>query len=122
MIGRLEGDYEKASRSVARAAEARLTRIEQATVGGPQAALDDRPCSTPGIPEPLELERRRSSEAGPVLQSHPCLSNDAQGPLRANQQACRVGSCTGAWQSARLIRSAWSDRAHTFDEIIDVCE
>src|SRR5690242_8517614 len=59
MVGRLEGDNQEAARSVAGPAEQRLTLVEDAAVGGPQATLSQRAGGATGIFEALELERSR---------------------------------------------------------------
>src|SRR5215467_12548281 len=86
VVRRLERDDQQAAGSVAGRAEQRLALVEQPAVRRPEATLGDSPRGARGILEALELERRRGSIAGSVLQPHPGLGYDTQRPFGSDQQ------------------------------------
>jgi hypothetical protein len=89
MIGRLEREKQECVAAVVGAGELRFERIQQPAVGGVEARLRDRTGGLDAAGERGEASRDRCPERRAVLETHPCLGDDAERSLRAEQHAIR---------------------------------
>ena len=85
--------------------------IEDAAVRRIEPGLRDRADGAGGGEEILEADRRAGAKARAVLQPHPCLGDDAENALRADEQAIGARAGARAGQAPRLEDAARGDHA-----------
>jgi len=109
-------------RSIAGGTEERLARIQQTAVRGPEPALGNSSGSAPCILEALELERRRSTESGPVLEPHPRRGDDAHVPSEPIRR--RAGSGPAPDPGSRRFSYGLGGviARYALHEFINMCE
>ena len=120
MVGGFEGDDQHALLIGVDAIGAGLVIVDDAQVRRVEPGLGDGADRPRGGEEILEAEHGVSAEAGPALQPHPGLGDDAKRALRADHHAVGTGTGARARQAARLHRAGRRDHADAFDEIVDV--
>ena len=100
---------------------ARLLGLEQAAVRGRQARLHELAQRVEAVREAGERHGRRAALLGPRAHPHPRLRDDRERALRAEQHAVGRGPRAGGGQPPRLPQLArGGQRAHRFDEVVDV--
>ncbi len=98
----------------------RLAGVQQAAVGRPQLGLDDLPHRLAASLEGREGNGRGSPEAGPGLDAHPRLGDDAQRPFAAQHQAVGAGARAAAGQASGLPYPLGGNHPHGLYEVVDV--
>ena len=120
VVGRLEAEHEEVGAAVAGQHHPRLAPVDQPAVGGIQPRLGDRAHRVRALLEGREAHRHRRPVDRLGLHAHPCLGDDAERPLRPEQQAVGRGPGARPGQPARRPHAARRDRAHRLDEVVDV--
>ena len=116
----LEAEDEDGVRAVCRPGLLRLERVDQPQVRRPQARLGDRPHGVRAAEELAEAHRARAAVARPRLDAHPRLGDDAEDPLRSQQQPVGRRAGAGPGQPPALPEARGRDRPDGLDEVVDV--